>query len=156
MTPSGVTEIKDIPESVVIESSANGEYFDKSNGLFIHLFNYIRDNDIPMTVPVEAGISSANMRFYIIGEQENRKLEDGREVKVIRVPAKKVASLGMRGSYSESNVKSAEKKLVEWITSSGKYKQTGLPYAVYWNSPFRLWFLKHYEIHVPVEEIPLK
>ncbi len=31
---------------------------------------------------------------------------------------------------------------------------TGEPYAVYWNGPFTLWFLKQFEVHLPVRQVP--
>jgi len=62
MTDAGSIEVKKIPESTVLQTSEKGEYYDKANNLFIKLFNYIRDNQIPMTIPVESGIKDAEMR----------------------------------------------------------------------------------------------
>jgi len=63
-----------------------------------------------------------------------------------------VLSAGGRGSYSEGNIGDAKMKLFIWLKEHTEYVQDGEPYAVYWNSPFRLWFLKHYEVHMPVRK----
>jgi effector-binding domain-containing protein len=154
MTDSGVIEVKKIPASTVIQTSAKGEYYDKANNLFIKLFNYIKDNQIPMTVPVESGINEAEMRFYVSADKKDEGLKDTDAVKVLKIPERTVVAAGGRGSYSESNIDDAKKKLSAWLKEHPEYEKTGEPYAVYWNSPFRLWFLKHYEVHIPVRNRP--
>ena len=152
MTDAGSVEVKNIPESTILKTSEKGEYYDKANNLFIKLFNYIRDNQIPMTIPVESGIKDAEMRFYVTATKKDEAFKDTDSVKVVRLPERTVAAAGGRGSYSEGNIEAAKKKLVLWLEEHPEYEPTGEPYAVYWNSPFRLWFLKHYEVHIPVSK----
>ncbi len=152
MTDAGSIEVKEIPESTVLKTSEKGEYYDKANNLFIKLFNYIRDNQIPMTIPVESGIRDAEMRFYVTASKKNVGFKDTDSVKVLKIPERTVVAAGGRGSYSESNISEAKGKLSVWLKDHPEYVQDGEPYAVYWNSPFRLWFLKHYEVHMPVRK----
>lgn len=151
MTDAGNIEVKKIPESTVLQTSEKGEYYDKANNLFIKLFNYIKDNRIPMTVPVESGIRDAEMRFYVSADKKDEGFKDTDSVKVLKIPERTVVAAGGRGSYSGSNIEEAKKKVFLWIKEHPEYEQAGEPYAVYWNSPFRLWFLKHYEVHMPVK-----
>lgn len=151
MTDAGNIEVKIIPESTVLQTTEKGEYYDKSNNLFIKLFNYIKANQIPMTIPVESGIKDAEMRFYVSADKKDEGLKDTESVKVLKIPERTVVAAGGRGSYSASNIDDAKEKLFSWIKDHPEYEQVGEPYAVYWNSPFRLWFLKHYEVHMPVK-----
>ena len=153
MTDAGSIEVKKIPESTVLQTSEKGEYYDRANSLFIKLFNYIRDNQIPMTIPVESGIKDAEMRFYVAAGKKDEGFKDTESVKVLKIPERTVVAAGGRGSYSESNIDEAKKKLSVWLKEHPEYGQAGEPYAVYWNSPFRLWFLKHYEVHMPVRQV---
>ena len=150
MTDAGNVEVKKIPESTVLQTSEKGQYYDKANNLFINLFNYIKTNQIPMTIPVESGIKDAEMRFYVTASKKDETFKDTDSVKVLKIPERTVLAAGGRGSYSEGNINDAKKKLFTWLSEHPEYKQDGEPYAVYWNSPFRLWFLKHYEVHMPV------
>ena len=51
-TPAGNIEIKTIPESRVLMSETQGNYYSTRNLLFRRLFDYISDNRVSMTVPV--------------------------------------------------------------------------------------------------------
>ncbi len=151
-TPSGAFEEKLIPESYVLETSADKAYGSSANGMFRNLFNYINKNEIKMTVPVEADLrsSSSAMRFFLSPEVSPDRLKSTEQVKVRSMPAKLVVSHGARGSYSESNVVEARLRLEEWLKRQTAYGRAGDPYAIFWDSPFKLWFLKRFEIHIPV------
>jgi effector-binding domain-containing protein len=66
------------------------------------------------------------------------------------VPERRVAAIGIRGSYSRENYEEALTELKGWLAKQPGLRATGEPYAVYWNSPFVPFFLKHSEVHVPV------
>lgn len=152
MTSPGVFEEKQLPKSTLLVTETQGEYFDKSNPLFRNLFNYIKKNEVPMTVPVESEFSDkAAMRFYVADDQLKKNLADQGEVKVVNMEERTVVSYGSTGSYSKENIDEAKDKLQNWLKDHPEFKATGKPYAVFWNSPFNLWFMKHYEIHIPVE-----
>lgn len=151
-TPVDEIEIKRIPPARILKSQNKGEYFSNSNNLFRNLFRYINSNDISMTIPVESGISEAYMIFYVGEEDKEKAAKDKGAVKVSNIPERTVASLGARGGYTKENVIAAKEKLKKWLDAQDKYKASNIPYAVFWDSPFVLSFLKRYEVHIPVEE----
>ena len=151
-TAPGTTEIKTLPAGVLLKSSAtSGDYFDHGGNLFRPLFRYISSHDISMTVPVEATIDDAAMFFWVAKDQEDKVSQSKDGVEVIRIPERRVASQGYRGSYSAKNFAMARDTLLEWVNSQPSLKPTGDPYAVYWSSPFVPGFLKKFEVHVPLQ-----
>ena len=148
--PVGRLEIKTIPESRVLMSEMKGNYFSTKNSLFRFLFNYIQDNQVSMTVPVEAEIDSSKMKFYLGTKDKIKDLPDARNVRVVNVPSRTVASIGIRGAYTKDNFDKALKKLEGWLEKNKQYMQEGDAYGVYWDAPFMPWFLKRSEIHIPV------
>ena len=135
---------------MLLKSEGRGNYFTEANGLFRPLFNYISSHNIAMTTPVEAQIEHAAMYFWV-AESETPKVpgSEGRII-VVEVPARSVASIGGKGSYSRENFEKARDALLRWLTLRKDVEPMGTAYAVYWNGPFTPWFLKRYEVHVPV------
>lgn len=152
-TAAGTTELKTLPAGILLKSSAPGRYFEQSNRLFRPLFRYISDRKIAMTVPVESRIDGAEMYFWV-GRNEAAKVDGNAPgVEVVRIPERLVASAGARGGYGESNYEKTKAELLRWVRSQPGLKVAGEPYAVYWNGPFTPWFLRRYEVHVPVQRI---
>lgn len=149
-TDSGTVEIKLIPESKILVAENDGSYFDNANGLFRRLFNYIKKNDIAMTVPVEAEMELARMKFYVGSKDLDKATKDGEGVKVLTAPRRKVVSLGARGSYNEKNFDETRKRLEKWLDEQEDYVAVADAYAVYWNGPFMPGFMKRFEVHIPV------
>ena len=149
-TSAGKIEIKTIPEAKVIMSEMKGNYFNTKNSLFRSLFNYIQDNQVAMTVPVEAEIDSSSMKFYLGAKDRVKDLPDKRNVRVVTVPGRTVASIGIRGAYTKSNFDKALKKLEAWLKDNKQYVGAGAAYGVFWDAPFMPWFLKRSEVHIPV------
>lgn len=149
-TPVGRCEIKVIPPATLIQSRSEQGYFSANNGLFRPLFAYIRKQDIAMTTPVEAEIEPGRMSFYIGAEAASRDLPPSDEVRVLRLPARTVASIGVRGSYSPSNFAEAEAKLRAWLAAQPTYEVEGPARAVFWDGPFTPGFLKRFEVHLLV------
>lgn len=143
-------EVKSLPLSRFIETTMDGQYFDESDGLFKRLFKYIKDNEVSMTIPVEGTIDNAMMRFYL-GTDASDDLDDTQTVDVVKLPARDVVSIGGRGSYSEANLKQGLLKLEQWLDNQEEWQVDGDAYGVYWNGPFTLWFLKRYEVHIPIK-----
>lgn len=156
-TDVGVCETKVLPAArLMLAASADG-YFGSNNRLFGKLFRYIQSNDIPMTAPVEARMRPGVMVFYCDDLSAKRAdLKDTPEVKLQSVPARTVASIGMRGSYTQESYESGLAKLREWLKARPDLKPVGEPYGVYWNSPFVPGFLKRSEVHIPVEVVPAR
>jgi len=153
MTAAGVYEIKTLPAGVLLEAKSEGEYFRENNGLFRRLFEAIQKNQVPMTTPVEAGVRPGTMVFYLDPKSAKRTdlvLQGG--VRRREVEERVVASIGIRGGYSKESFEENSKKLIDWVRSQPGWKVTGEPYAVYWNSPFMIWFLKRSEVHLPIQK----
>ena len=151
MTEPGVCEIKALPAAVILRARTGGGYFRENNGLFRKLFETIQRNQIPMTTPVEAGIQPGSMIFYLDPASSKKKdlnLVVGVERK--EVEKRTVASIGIRGGYSRESFEENQSKLREWLTKQKDWEPVGEAYAVYWNSPFMIWFLKRSEVHLPV------
>ena len=151
-TPPGKLEIKTIPASTLLKTQAAGDYFANSNQLFSRLFRYISDNDVAMTVPVKADIEPGAMYFYVGQAALGRGLKSTDSVTVVNEPARQVASIGVRGGYSEERFRTAQAELLSYLQSQPGYRATGKPYGIYWDGPFTLWFRKAFEVHIPVEE----
>lgn len=153
-TKAGVIEIKEIPSSVVMEASgkSNTNYFKDQGGSssFMKLFRYIQSNGIPMTTPVEVNVDKNQMRFY--ATSASRTMQDSQDVEVKKVNTRQVLSIGVKGSYNQENYTKAEVKLREWLTKNPQWQIVDESYAVYWDSPYVLFFLKHSEVHVPVRK----
>ena len=149
-TEVNTIEIKTLPEAMTLVSTKDGNYFNNSNELFKNLFRYIKKEKIAMTVPVEAEIEDGRMRFFVGEKYKNKDMPDEEDVKVKPLKERVVASIGVRGSYSERNFQKAVKKIREWLKERPQYKQIAEPYAVYWNAPYVPGFLKKSEVHIPV------
>lgn len=150
-TAAGVCEVKTLPAGVVLQTSGREEYFQENNGLFMRLFNTINQNKVPMTVPVEAKMKPGTMVFYLDGASAKRKdlqLPQGVVRQTLR--ERTVASVGIRGGYSRESYVANLAKLRAWLKAQGQWEAAGEAYAVYWNSPFMLPFLKRSEVHIPV------
>lgn len=151
MTAAGVFEIKTLPPGVVLEAKTTGGYFRENNGLFRRLFETIQQSRVPMTTPVEARILPGAMVFYLDPKNAPRddlRMTEGVERKT--VAERTVASIGIRGGYSQKSFEENSAKLRDWLKQQPDWVAAGEAYAVYWNSPFTIWFLKRSEIHLPV------
>ncbi|MCE2863258.1 MAG: hypothetical protein RIR76_868 [Verrucomicrobiota bacterium] len=149
-TASGVSELKTLPAGVLLRSSGKGEYFDGADNLFMPLFRYISRHDIAMTVPVEARIRDAAMYFWVAESQQAKVAGSEGAVVVERFPERRVASRGARGSYSRENFERTRDEILTWLASRNDVEADGEPVAVFWSGPFTPWFVKRYEVHVPV------
>ena len=149
-TPVGKIMVLELPERLALEAKSGNSYFDADNGLFRKLFRFISSNDVSMTTPVEADIKPAKMRFFVGEKDMNKNLKSSNSVKVAKMSARMVVSIGIRGGYSEKNFIFNQSKLIEWIAKNKKYEQKGPAYGVYWNGPFVPGFFKRSEVHIPI------
>jgi DNA gyrase inhibitor GyrI len=144
-------EIKTIPAASLLAATARGNYFEKKNSLFSPLFRYIQTNDIAMTTPVEVDIEPAAMYFYVSSDYDGPKLQSTEKVQVIALPARTVASIGVRGSYSAKNLAKAQAELQAWLAQQDDWQADGFARAIYWNGPFTFGMFKRSEVHIPVK-----
>ncbi|MDQ5980631.1 MAG: hypothetical protein QG602_3608 [Verrucomicrobiota bacterium] len=149
-TAPGTMEIKTLPAGTLLKSAAPGDYFDQSGRLFGPLFRYISKNDIRMTVPVEAEVNGAAMYFWVAPDEVPKVEGSAGGVTVVQVPARLVASGGGRGGYTRKNFEAAQERLRAWLAEQKEVEAAGPAYAVYWNGPITPWFLRQYEVHLPV------
>lgn len=150
-TAVGAIEIKKLPARTTLVASAPGDAFKDRGAAFRTLFAYINENQIAMSVPVEASASRNEMLFFVGARQaQSRPLASTNGVSVQRLPESTVASIGVRGSYSRANFDAAVSRLNAWLAGHPEWRAEGAPYAVYWNSPFVPWFLRKSEIHQPL------
>jgi effector-binding domain-containing protein len=153
-TTPGTSEVKTLPAGVLLKSTGQGNYFEQSDGLFMPLFRYISRHNIAMTTPVEAQIDSAAMYFWVAESQHAKVAGSEGAVEVQRIPERKVASRGAKGSYSQKNFEKTRAELQAWIARQPELESHGEPYAVFWHGPFTPWFAKRYEVHIPLRARP--
>jgi effector-binding domain-containing protein len=149
-TEPGEIEIKTIPERTLIVAGKKDNYFNGSNVLFGHLFRYIQDHDVSMTVPVKADIEPGRMSFYVGSEDLGKNLKNRGAVEVITEPEQRVISMGFRGGYTEKNFEKARDELIAHLDDNNGWTKNGEAYAVFWNGPYVPAFMKKFEVHVPV------
>ena len=153
-TPAGRIELKTLPAGVLLKSTGSGNYFNEANSLFRPLFRYISRHDIAMNTPVEARIDEAAMFFWVAESQRGKVAGDEAGVRVLEVPARRVASAGVSGAYSRRNFEATRDRLLAWLAKQPGLEAAGEPYAVYWHGPFTPWFAKRAEVHVAVRSRP--
>jgi len=145
-----------------------------TNEMFGPLFNHIKRNDIPMTAPVEIGYSGQNevVTGFTRGAANPPEAEsmaflygvatwgqvgaDKADPRVVveDVPPMTVLSIGVRGSYTESNMSAALEKLRLWLAKNpGRVRVTGPPRYLAYNSPFVPGFLRYGEVQLPVVRV---
>lgn len=139
------------------------------NAMFNPLFNHIKRNDIPMTAPVEISYPNrphvadekdrahAESMAFLYGDPSWGKLgtdEADHRVVVEDVPAMKVVSIGVRGSYTDAHFSRALSRLTEWLQDrSNEFQVVGPPRYLGYNSPFVLGFLRYGEVQLPIEKV---
>jgi hypothetical protein len=149
-TPADTSELKTLPAGRLLKSAGGGDYFAGANNLFGPLFRYISRHEIAMTTPVEARVDDAAMFFWVAPGEQGKLAGNEAGVEVITIPERRVASRGGRGGYSRANFEAARTALLAWLGTQPDVEAAGAAYAVYWNSPFVPFFLKRYEVHIPV------
>ncbi len=127
-------------------------YFNSSGSLFRPLFRHIQQNDISMTVPVEARIEPGQMLFWIAHDQLDKADTSTNEVTIVNLPERRVVAAGGKGSYNEENFRRLEAKLLTWLSDNPHWETVGEATGVYWSGPTTPWFLKTFEVHFEVIE----
>jgi glutathione peroxidase len=152
-TPVGTIEIKTLPARTTLVATASGDAFEDRGAAFMKLFNYIKTQEISMSVPVTASVSTNEMVFYVGTNSASLALPSTNEVTVKTLSPLTVASIGLSGSYTRKNYEDGLKKLNTWLAKQKEWQTNAAPYVVYWNSPFTLWFARKSEIHIPVMQL---
>jgi hypothetical protein len=154
-TEPGAFEVKTLPAARVLATGTSGTYFSNADGLFMRLFRYIDREEIPMTVPVEAVMEPAKMRFFLGKTPALRDdLAPAGEVFIEALEERVVASAGARGGYTAANFERVKKELEAWVAGRPDLAVAGEATAIFWNGPFVPGFLKRFEVHLPVRVLP--
>jgi hypothetical protein len=142
-------EVLVLPKSTWIATEIEGGYFQSSDVLFRRLFDYIKANEISMTVPVEARLENAEMRFHL--PSGKGAVPDTSLIQVREKGVRHVARLGGEGSYSKDNIAPVLSRLEAWVATTPEWHADGPAYAVFWDGPFTPWFMKKFEVHIVVQ-----
>jgi len=163
-TPVGEIQIKEYPSARAAVAKVTGQSSEQ-NALFRRLFAHIKDNDIPMTAPVEMtylvqygdgnvpALDRQSMAFYY-QDQTVGRLGAAGDVEVVDVPGVTVVSIGLKGSYSEANFQEAYVKLLRWLDEhSREYAVAGKVRVLTYNSPFVPFWMKYAEVQIPIDKV---
>lgn len=151
-TPAGEIEIKELPVRTGLVVPGESDPFTGRDENFRKLFKFIKENDVAMTVPVEAGAEGRAMSFYAGSEVTTGTLASTEQVKVESMPTVTVLSAGARGSYTQERYEEGKKALADWLAAHPEWEAVGSPYAVYWNAPFMPGIFKRSEVHQVIRE----
>lgn len=151
-TPPGVVEVKELPARVAYETSRDdGTFFDERRSLFRPLFGYLKRHDLRMTVPVEAAVEPATMRFLVEpGAEVRGPLKDEGDIRVRHEPVARVVSAGVRGGYTRGRFDEGRRRIEAWFAAHPDAEPAGPAEIAYWDGPMRLPFLRRAEVHVPL------
>ena len=149
-TPVGTIEVKELPARKALAASASGSYFQRDNQLFMTLFDFIKTHDIAMTVPVEAEVDSAQMRFFVGADNSKSDVTSSEAVAVTEMPSQTVLSIGIRGAYSDPSFQRGRKALEQWLNGNTEWRAVAEPYAVYWDGPYMPVPFRRSEVHIRI------
>jgi DNA gyrase inhibitor GyrI len=160
---AGQVIVKEYPPSRAAVVRHSGAAGNAQNSMFMSLFRHIQKNDIAMTAPVvmsydESAAKNANaatrpvaMAFVYSDAKLGHPGADG-IVDVEDLPSMTVASVGIRGSYDEDNLRDGLKLLQAWLKEhDGEYEPSGPPRYLGYNSPFVPAFMRFGEVQIPVK-----
>ena len=153
-TAIGQIEVKLLPASLLVSNTSSRNYFTQDNGLFMPLFRFLRQNNLSMTTPIESRIQPGQMFFYLQNDVLRKDLIVADGLRLHEVSERLVASIGARGGYTEKNFNEAKAKLFNWLKNNKAYRANYTQIrGVFWNSPMMPFWLKRFEVHVPVTKV---
>ncbi len=163
LTPVGEVEVKQYPEyraAVVEDAGPDGG---EQGSMFRTLFDHIKQNEIAMTAPVEMGYDASRpdtntdreMRSmaFLYRSTEQGELDPDGQVVVRDLPAQTVASIGVRGGYTDERFNEHVATLDSWLEEhADAWERDGAPRYLGYNSPFVPAFMRYGEVQVPIRE----
>ncbi len=168
--PGGV-EVRDYAARVAAETDDNRD----GAAAFTRLFRYITGNNttgekiemtapvsqrggalIAMTVPVQSTMSGGVMRFFLPRDvaANGPPAPLDRLVRIVTVPAERLAVLRFSGMLRRSNVDEHEQMLLTALSRAGR-KPEGAPFLLTYDAPFTLPFLRRNEVAVDLTVPPV-
>ena len=171
-------ELRQYEPIIVAEVTVKGEFGDVGSSSFRILFDYISGNNAPqealamtspvsqqpvngqkidMTTPVlqsPMGESVGKYKFSFVMPSgytlETIPIPVDNRIVIRELPAKTIAVRTYSGSWSESNYRKNEARLMQSLIAQG-FKPIDEPVYARYNSPFSLWFMRRNESMVEVE-----
>jgi len=105
---------------------------------------------IAMTVPVQSSPAGGVMRFFLPRDvAENPPAPTDKLVRIVTVPAERLAVRRFSGSADAAKVATEERRLLADVARAGK-TPTGTPFLLTYDAPFTLPFLRRNEVAVPL------
>ena len=158
-TEIGQIEIKFYPEYRAVTYTHTGPPQSATRVAFDWLFQHISQNQIAMTVPVEARyiqvseqneqISTVEVSFLYPDPKINpQKMTEN--VKVTDYPSLTVVSIGVGGAYTWESYTKNLHDLQQWLTQNPHYQVVGNPRRLLYNSPMTPDLLKRSEVQIPI------
>jgi len=166
-------EVREVAAHLAVETTVQGSYSQSRNRAFRRLFDYIQGNNtargkiamtvpvttepvsqkIDMTVPVTSSAAGVGhtMQFVLPGafDRDTAPLPNDPAVRLVDIPAEKVAVRRFSGSSSESNWREHEAELLAALARDGLEAAGPSRFAVY-NGPITPWFMRRNEVVVPL------
>jgi hypothetical protein len=160
LTAIGEVQVKQYP----VYRAATVEDVRVSGGMdpmFMTLFRHIKANDIAMTTPVEMGYerhgsdtSGMVSMAFIYRQSDWGALGADGDVEVRDVASQRMASIGVRGGYTDKRMGENLVRLDAWLAERAvQYRVIGPPRYLGYNGPFTPVFMRYGEVQVPVEAI---
>jgi len=174
METSGNVEIRNYQAYLVAQTEVDGAYDVATKKSFYRLFDYISGKNqsqqkismtspvlqepkrekISMTAPVfqEQSGQSWVMRFVLPARFDltSAPKPGDPKVKILEIPAKKVAVLQFSGFYNASNIAEKKLELLAWLKEKN-FKAISEPRSAGYNPPWTLPFLRRNEIQIDIE-----
>lgn len=146
----GHVQIRLYKKAYLAKYHSQGNKKTAGNSAFMPLFNYIREGDIPMTVPViqeEVKANEWDMSFFMPSEKSIKDLAkpSDSKVKVVEFKARKMIVYKFTGSMNDRNFEKFNPRLIEYVKHNNLVIKKQ-PVLASYNSPFTPWFMRRSEI----------
>jgi len=151
-------EVREVAAHLAVETTVQGSYSQSRNRAFRRLFDYIQGNNtargkIAMTVPVTSAPAGGGhtMQFVLpkAFDRDTAPVPNDPAVRLVDIPAEKVAVRRFSGLSSESNWRENEAELLAALARDGLEAAGPSRFAVY-NGPITPWFMRRNEVVVPL------
>lgn len=130
----------------------------RQNGAFWRLFGHIKENDIPMTAPVETTLAAegerlveARMAFLYEAPEQGPASAQDQAVSVETIEPMTVLSLGCRGNDSRARIEQAHSLLQAWLAANPTWRPAGPLRTFGYNSPMVRGDQRTFEVQLPIE-----
>lgn len=156
----GDLEIRKYQPHNIARTLVSGDFTRVANNGFRRLASYIFGGNqstqkIAMTAPVvQIPTESGDywLTFSMPSEHDFNELpqpDDGR-VELVQVPAKTIAVLAYRGSWSEKRYRRHEATMQQTLAEAGGWDAIGLPSWSRYDPPIMPWFMRRNEVTIDV------